>query len=164
MFKTESRAKVFLRAAEWCATHEWYSTPVAEAARAAADPNEAHLALLATHVPGFRTVWFSFESDLRIAVEPFWEWEEGNPVPLIENLDKIACYFAFYDRPLLVKVAQLTLRHFLHYTDVSAAGRPDLLVLICHNCMWLNERFIELHHSMQVRIHIGEREREREGV
>lgn len=146
---------VLERAEKWCQTYSetWYrgARRTVPFLRRGRERQEHHLALLSEHVPGFKTVWFHYELDLHYAVWPFWCYEEGDPIPFLEAMPYVACYMAHYGRPTLTKVALLMLVQILHYTDVSDAGRPDLLILIVLNCMWLNERIVELHHSVQSR-------------
>ena len=153
-FSRRTRPWLMLEAEGWCQLHgsAWYD---ASNERMPAGPirQQRHIDLLCEKVHGFEVVLNFFALDLRFAVEPFWHWEEGNPIPLLESFDYITCYFAFYECPTLTKTALTTLNQLLHYLDVSPAGRPDLLVLICLNCVWLNERLLELHHARQM--HIG---------
>ena len=152
IWSTIVRTFVFENAEEWCRRfHEdksWFSPKTGSVDSQATQ--EYYLGLLLAHVPGFRATYQFYQVDLRYATEPFWAWEEGNPLPLLENLDIIVYYFAFYDRPTLTKASLITLSLMLHYTNVDPDGRPDLLALISLNCMWLNERWVELHHSRQV--------------
>ena len=144
----------------WCGQHHaesaWYkrekTAPLPDDAKAEliADDEWRHLVLLCKHVPGFRTFWLELETDLRLMVEPFWEWEKGNFKPLFEHCIEIAALFAFYERPHLTKTAVFTVWLLLHYSDLQhGRGRPDLLVLIAANCWALNERIVELHHARQ---------------
>ena len=166
MFHFTTRAWVLEHAEGWCKQHSWYPGEFYPGSVGCLEEYPSwdmtempeglerqmhHISLLSLHVPGFKAVWFHYELDLKYAVWPFWCWEEGDPIPLIEALPYIATYLAFYARPTLTKVALIMLQQMLHYSNVSEEGRPDLLVLIFKNCMYLNERLIELHHSSQSR-------------
>ena len=151
MFHFNTRTWVLEHAEVWCQQHDWYSPLYVFLWPHGLQRQEYHLSLLSDNVPGFRAVWFHYELDLHYAVWPFWCWEEGSPIELIAALPYIACYMAYYGRPTLTKVALLMLQQIVHYCDVSSEGRPDLLVLLCQNCTFLNERLIELHHSNQSR-------------
>jgi len=105
--------------------------------------------LLREHVPGFREVWYFFEIDLRLAVQPFWLYNRGHAKMLLENMHLIACLFAARKHPTLVRTALTTFNLLLHYTDCSPQGRPDVAVVIYRNCERLTEQLQEHLQAIQ---------------
>jgi len=86
---------------------------------------------------------------LSITMSPFHDYiKEGRMLTFYEKFPHMITYLAWYGHTTLIKAYMFNLLCINHWRD----NRPDILRKLALMCKWLNDVYIEHHHSVMARI------------
>jgi len=95
--------------------------------------------------PAFLRYWNFLENDLRMWIDPFLRWEEGDSLPVHQHLGTYILHLTYYTNNKYWKQARVVpwLLCYLGATLYRMDKRPDLVKLSAFICKHVYDAFIE---------------------